>query len=211
MNADGRRRLTRARVRWRAVKRRLFTILSALSLLLFVAVVGLWVRSYILTDRVQWQGHRHRVTDIEVESGRGWIGMRWRGSLVLAQGAAPEVLEKFEAQRKAKPRVYAFHRTRWPEYPFHGSSPGRVMAPYWAVLILAMMPMAPWIWQWRQRRRRVIVGFCRSCGYDLRATPGRCPECGTAAAVTGRSGSRDCQNHYGGHWVARGRGWIALP
>jgi hypothetical protein len=33
------------RVEWRAVKRRLFTILSALSLLLFVAVVLLWVRA----------------------------------------------------------------------------------------------------------------------------------------------------------------------
>ena len=36
----------RGRVAWRAVKRRLFTILSALSLLLCVAVCVLWVRSY---------------------------------------------------------------------------------------------------------------------------------------------------------------------
>jgi 4-amino-4-deoxy-L-arabinose transferase-like glycosyltransferase len=55
-----------------------------------------------------------------------------------------------------------------------------VVAPNWFVVLIAALMPSRWMWLWKRRRQRASVGRCRQCGYDLRATPNRCPECGRA-------------------------------
>jgi hypothetical protein len=51
-----------------------------------------------------------------------------------------------------------------------------------AALCLLVLPVAWVIGQW-WASRSTRHGFCVTCGYDLRASPDRCPECGTAPAA----------------------------
>ena len=61
--------------------------------------------------------------------------------------------------------------------------------PMWLPTLLAGLPpaacLAGLILRRRRRAGRSAAGLCPACGYDLRATPGRCPECGRVPANLG--------------------------
>jgi hypothetical protein len=52
--------------------------------------------------------------------------------------------------------------------------------PFWFLMLAAVVLPALRLVVYLRRRRRLNTGFCQDCGYDLRASPGRCPECGKA-------------------------------
>jgi hypothetical protein len=75
------------------------------------------------------------------------------------------------------------------------------VVPFWAVCgTLAILPvgrgLAAPLWRFARSRRRRQRGLCARCGYDLRATPDRCPECGTPVtpSLSPASVPRDCHD-----------------
>ena len=65
----------------------------------------------------------------------------------------------------------------------------RAAVPHWFLVpIAALLPTTRLLARRHRRRRaRATRGRCLTCGYDLRATPNRCPECGTAATARARA------------------------
>jgi hypothetical protein len=59
----------------------------------------------------------------------------------------------------------------------------RVVFPLWFVALCSCALPARWLFVSRRRRVRRAAGLCPTCGYDLRASPSRCPECGTEVLV----------------------------
>ena len=193
----------------RRVSRLVLDVLTASSLLLCVAVVGLWVRSERGQDvRAAATGRGARW----IVSSRGQVGLfamdvpagpvGWRidrradhGDDMVARvghilrGGKVCGVGRFQAGSARRPLVVF---TNVGTVSFSAGEANRggcpldfrwLAAPHWAVAAAAAAGPAARAVGLLQRRLRRRGGRCPVCGYDLRATPGRCPECGRAADV----------------------------
>jgi hypothetical protein len=99
-------------------------------------------------------------------------------------------------ERLAGLTVRRWQPVRWFTFPDGAGVSSYVVVPHWMLVALfAACPIVRarhWV-KCRARDRRRASGRCVACGYDLRATPARCPECGaasgTSAAVSNWAGT----------------------
>jgi hypothetical protein len=176
------------------VSRRLLNILTALSLLLSVAVAGLWVRGYFAWDLVHV---RTRVRWFHVSSAAGMLRAgTWRtadhdpvdlGVVGLVRHTVRDPAEaRFLLGHYEQSAAYRLHFLGAQYFALSGARPAShrvVVLPAWMAVSAGMVLPAWWLRARRRWRRRTAAGLCPACGYDLRATPGRCPECGQPADV----------------------------
>jgi hypothetical protein len=54
-----------------------------------------------------------------------------------------------------------------------------IVLPNWFIVLATAFPALMWFRRRRAKIHRRLSGLCDNCGYDLRASKDRCPECGT--------------------------------
>jgi hypothetical protein len=174
----------------------LFDIAAVVSLLLCVAMAAMCIRSRWRCD--QWKNPLPQVSDttmvrdIELDSNDGLI------LLLSARSSMADIdpgdrgggfdsepvfdwrpmLNQVSRPGGLQHRFFTYYSTS------HGEgSAVEVIFPYWMpVTALAILPLLEvrYLLRSGRIRRRRLRGLCVTCGYDLRATPERCPECGSA-------------------------------
>ena len=144
----------------RRLVRGLFTLCSAIALVLAVVVAS---ARTVGTGKYLRDGSH----------------VRMRGELLFAQGDFwGKPVDRYIS-------VAGFHYARGGQ---GGEACRLLLVPRWSVFpLFAAGLAAPAAAVWLRRRAALAkaAGLCPACGYDLRASPERCPECGTVAPAKG--------------------------
>ena len=168
------------------VRRRLFTAVSVVSLLLCAATVVLWVwviasKHDIGAVRYGW----YSVLAVRTESNGLVLDMFWHGrwggpfkSPFYSRTGGKDYGDPYSV---TDGWTFTYYHTRNPETL-------EIDVPDWSLILLFASPAVVWVISRRRRTRK--TDCCVHCGYSLTGnTSGVCPECGTACRAADLSGA----------------------
>lgn len=171
----------------KSVARYIFNGLTVLSLLLAIAVAGLWVHAQWRFDWFEYAPDPHRNLGLMLMR-KGLHVYSDRPSVItgnLLTSSPPYGFSHYSGSAKSDPRPscreweYKLGPFWWSWCDGGEALRTSLVMPYWPLLALAMPLPTSWLARFFSRRGSRHLGHCLCCGYDLRATPDRCPECGT--------------------------------
>jgi hypothetical protein len=197
------------------MKGRWFNLLSNLSLLLCLASAALWIHSYFATDainfgqpKLQAYSPDNHLNAHTIRTFRGRIGYCFQDVYLYEnlirdpQGVpyAPDFpgIHSYPGSHIWLDTELIKRMNGWQHagFEYHsavfGSSTKEInglaiIMPLWPIVLLAALLPLIRLRRWLRLRRHSFAGCCTMCGYDLRATPDRCPECGAIPANNEKS------------------------
>lgn len=195
------------------MKHRLFSILSALSLLMAIGVIGPWVHGHwagqMRAARISYtscpQPDLYRVRTFGVFWAGGQLGCGISSSdFDLSHGGAREWDDGFRTILRRAGLDWDYWGLRlfvpivanstfgFGTQHLSTTQPSRqdeswtYAMPVWLPLLLCLVLPSRWLAKYYRLRSRRLSNCCLHCGYDLRASKERCPECGTPVPTPGQ-------------------------
>jgi hypothetical protein len=190
------------------VRRWLFNIATAVSLTLCIATVLLWTRAQFASDLLDFDLGNHEVQLWTIKR-CFFFGLATppyhlvptgfqRSPAFEGRPYSDFVIPKIDNEytQSGTTRSYrwlgfylqpTYYQAAWSGHPAAWFTLAGV--PFYAMFALTALLPALRLRGWIKRRGRRLGNHCSKCGYDLRATPDRCPECGTESADETRAGA----------------------
>jgi hypothetical protein len=183
------------------MRHRVFDAIAGVSLLLFLACGACWLLSYARTDYLTFTSPFHGPFMLLQSEGSIMFGDCWgyappnRPFAFQHVSLRDDVVNLGTILEDKVLGTFGWRDVNWSPTALRQAGFEYISArgdaflarygrwafvwPHWFPLVLTSI--FPGIW-WRRRHSRsgrYARGLCPSCGYDVRATPDRCPECGT--------------------------------